>query len=183
MTMLRINKSRALFFLAFALIVMGRAVFFLTADNQQVQDDIKTQIVKDEIYEFTNEQRDENNKSNLLLNAKLTRAAQMKADDMAEKGYFSHTDPAGRKFTYWLKLAGYDYAYTAENLAVKFLNSESIVRAWMNSEAHRNSLISEKYSEFGVGIALGKYKGDQAFFVVMLLAEPTIPSEYHYLFQ
>lgn len=76
-----------------------------------------------------------------------------------------------------MRLAGYDYSYAAENLAVKFLKSSSVVKAWMNSPSHRATILSDKYSEVGIGISFGKYKGEPAFFVALVLAEPSIPLE------
>ncbi len=182
--MLKKNKKIGLLFLTtVGIILLGLTLFFPSIENPQIKEDIKTQIVKNEIYELTNERRNNNHRPNLLLNARLSRAAQMKADNMASNGYFMHTDPNGRKFTYWLKKVGYDYSHAAENLAVNFNNSDSLVKAWMNSSSHKSSLLSEKYSEFGVGLAVGQYKGDQAFFVVLMLAEPTIPLEYQHRFQ
>lgn len=176
------NKYLFLFLLTFGIFVSVRVTLFFVTANIPITRDIQTHIFKEEIHELTNEERSQRHGSTLDLNAQLTRAAQMKADNMASNGYFSHTDPRGRKFTYWLKNTGYDYSYAAENLAVNFINSDSIVKAWMNSSSHKKSLLSEKYSEFGLGVAAGQYKGQKAFYVVLMLAEPLIPLEYQHLF-
>ena len=47
------------------------------------------------LVDLANEARVEENFKPLSVNEKLTQAAQMKANDMAEKGYFSHNSPSG----------------------------------------------------------------------------------------
>lgn len=175
------NKTKFLFFLTLSLVMMVSIIAYLINENYNFSDSVKTQIVKENLLTITNQERVKENSESLVWNPKLMQAAQMKADDMVSRDYFSHTDPAGRKFVYWVRLAGYDYSYVAENLAVKFIDSESVVDAWMKSEPHKKSLISDKYTEAGIGVALGEYKGDPAFFVVMMLGEPSIPLEYQNL--
>src|SRR3989344_4361887 len=46
----------------------------------------------------------------------LTKAAQMKAEDMAAKGDFAHVSPEGKTPWYWLDQMGYQYSYAGENL-------------------------------------------------------------------
>ncbi|MDO8590154.1 MAG: CAP domain-containing protein [bacterium] len=119
---------------------------------------------------LTNNARAEGHIANVKVNDILTLAAQAKADDMASKGYFSHIGPDGTKPWYWFKQAGYQYQYAGENLAVNFANSEGVVKAWQNSPMHNLNLLGPRYTETGVGIATGMYKGREAVFVVQFLA-------------
>jgi len=176
------KRTRYLIFLAVIAAFLNCVVAFIISSNGDFLNNLKTQIVGEEILQLANEQRTIYRAESLVLNEELMQAAQMKADDMAEKGYFSHTDPEGRKFSHWLNEAGYKYTYAAENLAVKFLKSGSIIKAWMKSPSHRASMLSEKYSEAGVGIALGSYKENPSFFVVLLMAEPDVPLKVQKLF-
>jgi len=52
----------------------------------------------------------------------LEQAAQLKANDMAEKGYFAHTSPDGKTPWEWLKDVSYPFLAAGENLAVNFLD-------------------------------------------------------------
>ena len=52
-------------------------------------------VVSSELIGLLNEQRENMGLSPLRENLLLTRAAEMKAKDMIEKGYFSHKDPGG----------------------------------------------------------------------------------------
>lgn len=120
----------------------------------------------------TNEERTHANLSVLQKNELLMRSAQLKANDMAAKGYFAHDSPDGRDPWFWFKQVGYDYRFAGENLAVNFVESRDITDAWMHSPTHRDNLLNGKYSEVGIATALGKYKGKDAIFVVQHFGTP-----------
>lgn len=115
---------------------------------------------------MTNTERDEANLPQLQTSEKLQFAAQMKANDMAAKGYFAHTSPEGITPWFWLNAAGYSYEKAGENLAVNFADSNDVVRSWMDSPTHKANILSEKYREVGIATATGVYKGREAIFVV-----------------
>lgn len=121
---------------------------------------------------LTNEERTIQNIGTLTESELLQKAAQLKAEDMAEKGYFAHTSPEGKSPWYWVRLAGYDYTHAGENLAVNFKNSEDVTRAWMNSPSHRDNIIRPIYTEVGTGIAKGIYKGKETEFIAQIYARP-----------
>ena len=121
---------------------------------------------------LTNEDRKENGAGELMTDALLAKAAQMKADDMAAKGYFAHVDPEGRAPWYWLQKAGYAYTYAGENLAVDFVDSEDVEVAWMNSPTHRANIVKPQYTRIGIGTARGTYQGKETTFVVQFFATP-----------
>lgn len=108
----------------------------------------------------------------LRENDLLMKAAQMKADDMAKKGYFSHDTPEGHDPWYWFEKAGFSFSRAGENLALNFDDPKDVTEAWMDSPAHRKNILNGEYSETGVGIATGKYKGEEATFIVELYAKP-----------
>lgn len=120
----------------------------------------------------TNEERQDNNLNQLVINDELNTAAQLKAEDMAGKGYFAHTSPEGKSPWYWLDQVGYKYDYAGENLAVNFTDSKDVTDAWMNSPTHRANIVKANYREVGTGVAIGTYKGQRSIFVVQLYANP-----------
>jgi hypothetical protein len=122
--------------------------------------------------DLTNENRQEQNLSTLAVNPLLNKVAELKARDMAEKGYFSHVSPDGKKPWYWFKQAGYNYEYAGENLAVDFTDSQDVVAAWMNSPTHRANVLKEQYTEMETGIATGTYKGHETVFVAQAFGRP-----------
>ncbi len=121
---------------------------------------------------LTNEQRIANNLPTLSPNELLEKAAQMQADDMATKGYFAHTSPDGKSPWYWLELAGYEYSYAGENLAVNFFESEEVAKAWMNSPKHKSNIVKKNFTEIGIATSAGMYKGKNAVFVVQFFGTP-----------
>lgn len=121
---------------------------------------------------LTNRDRVLNNLSELKVNSLLEKAAQMKADDMAARSYFAHNTPEGKTPWYWLELAGYEYLYAGENLAVNFQNSEEVQTAWMNSRGHFLNIVNPKFKEIGIATSTGIYKGREAIFVVQMFGTP-----------
>ncbi len=110
--------------------------------------------------------------SELKTNPVLEAAAQLKANDMAKKGYFSHNTPDGKTPWYWFEQAGYRYTYAGENLAVNFLNSEDVHDAWIRSELHKANILNRNYTEIGIATSTGVYKGKEAIFIVQLFGKP-----------
>jgi len=121
---------------------------------------------------LTNDERREKGVGTVKANALLNQAAQMKADDMAAKSYYSHVSPDGTAPPYWLSKVGYKYAAMGENLVIDRESSEAAVSAWMGSDSHRNNMLDPNMTEIGVGIAKGHYKGRDTVYVVQILARP-----------
>jgi len=129
-------------------------------------------ILPNILVELTNSNRADEQLPTLRPSVVLNRAAQAKAEDMARNGYFAHTSPAGRDPWYWILQENYIFARAGENLAVNFYGSSEVVDAWMNSTTHRKNILNEGFSEIGIGIARGIYKGQDATFIVQMFATP-----------
>ncbi|PIR69284.1 MAG: hypothetical protein COU47_04300 [Candidatus Niyogibacteria bacterium CG10_big_fil_rev_8_21_14_0_10_46_36] len=132
-------------------------------------------VISSVLVDLTNGDRAESARSPLTVNPMLSYAAELKARDMAQKSYFAHTSPEGITPWYWFREAGYDFLYAGENLAVNFSDSIDVEQAWMNSPSHRKNILSEHFSEIGIGMAQGYYKGRQTTFVVQLFGSPLSP--------
>jgi len=102
-----------------------------------------------------NKDRERQNLSILKENSILTLVAQTKADDMAQKGYFSHNSPDGIKPWYFFKLLGYKYTYAGENLAEGFKTATETEKAWIESSEHRTNILNPYFKDVGIGIAEG----------------------------
>jgi len=157
----------AIFCLVFLIVVVG-AVPTLRSN---VLDSLSA-VYASVLVNLTNQNRTTANVSELTVNPLLEKAAQMKADDMAAKGYFAHNTPEGLTPWYWFEKAGYKYSYAGENLAVNFENSDEVETAWMNSPGHFMNIMNPKYTEIGIATSTGIYKGKQAIFVVQLFGTP-----------
>jgi hypothetical protein len=121
---------------------------------------------------LTNAERLSQSLPELKESALLNQAAQLKAEDMASKGYFAHNSPEGKTPWYWLERVGYSYMYAGENLAVNFVDSVDVTEAWMNSPSHRANIIHGVYTEVGTGVAVGNYEGYETIFVAQLYGHP-----------
>jgi len=112
-----------------------------------------TNISIDSLLVSTNEQRINSNLSSLQLNAKLTAAAQVKANDMSQRNYWSHVTPDGIQPWAFINNSGYLYQKVGENLAYGFLSSTDTVKGWMNSAEHRANVLDSSYKDVGFGFA------------------------------
>jgi hypothetical protein len=131
------------------------------------------EILSNVLVEQTNAQRVTHDLSSLTASAVLEEAAQMKADDMAAKGYFAHTSPEGITPWYWFSEAGYGFSYAGENLAVNFVDSRDVTNAWMSSPKHRDNILGANFTEIGIATSRGVYEGREAVFVVQMFGRPT----------
>lgn len=102
----------------------------------------------------------------LQINPLLTKAAQLKAEDMARRSYFAHEGPKGETPWSWLDQVGYEYVYAGENLALDFYDSNEVNQAWLNSPKHRDNILDKNFTEIGVGLATGRYQGHDSVFIV-----------------
>lgn len=121
---------------------------------------------------LANEDREANNLPPLKHNDLLQKAAELKAQDMATLGYFAHTSPAGVTPWHWLDVVGYNYTMAGENLAVNFYESGDVDQAWMNSPTHRANILKDGFTEIGIGVANGTYKGRDTIFVAQFFGAP-----------
>jgi uncharacterized protein YkwD len=130
-------------------------------------------LLKSKIIEETNKQRVANGFVVLAQNAKLGDAAEAKANDMFLNQYFEHVSPAGIDPGALVASYGYEYIITGENLILgNFKDEADIVQAWMESPGHRANILNASYSEIGVAVIKGDYKGEQVWIAVQEFGLP-----------
>lgn len=106
-----------------------------------------------EVIRLVNVERAKNGLKPLKENWELSRVARYKSMDMRDKGYFSHTSPTyGSPFD-MMKAFGITYSYAGENIAMGQRTPEEVMKGWMNSPGHRRNILSENFTEIGVGYA------------------------------
>lgn len=86
----------------------------------------------------------------VVENARLSRAAQLHAQDMVAQNYFSHSGANGSSFTQRAQAAGYGCAI-AENIASGQPSEAAVMEAWMQSSGHRRNILLPNAREFGIG--------------------------------
>lgn len=134
-------------------------------------------LSSEKVVQFTNKARSEEGIQVLASSTVLASVAQQKAELIARTSDFAHTLKDGTTIWQLLNAAGYRFSSAGENLAIHFLNEEAVVDAWMRSSAHRANILSDDFSEIGVGVAPGEWMGFDGYFVVQLFAKP-MPVEY-----
>jgi uncharacterized protein YkwD len=108
-------------------------------------------IASDSLVSQLNQVRKNYGLADLKENPQLYFSAGQKACDLAEKKYWSHTDPSNHPFDWWITKAGYHFHLAGENLARNFKNDTIMITAWMNSPKHRANILSKDYQEIGIG--------------------------------
>ncbi len=141
-------------------------------DNFLLDNTSLASVISSVLVDLTNDDRSTNALGELTVNPVLTAAAQAKADDMAAKGYFAHVSPEGKSSWYWFQQVGYKFSYAGENLAVDFSDSPDVERAWMNSPTHRKNILDGNFTEIGIAVARGTYKGHSTIFVAQMFGAP-----------
>ena len=136
-------------------------------------------VLPNVLVDYANQDRQDTNGNNyignLAISPILEKAAQLKANDMANKGYFAHNSPEGHTPWYFFEIVGYNFSFAGENLAVNFADSVDVNQAWMNSPGHRQNIMNGNFSEIGIAIAQGIYQGKETIFVVELFGRPSEP--------
>ena len=156
----------------FAVVIVALFLFTAFFARTVIQSGQLAAVISSVLVDLTNKDRKQEELTTLSMNPLLVESAQAKANDMAEKGYFAHTSPEGIDPWYWIREAGYSFTYAGENLAVNFSDSEDVVSAWMDSPGHRANILNGTFTEIGVAIAVGEYKGQKTTFVVQMFGTP-----------
>lgn len=130
-------------------------------------------ITPEQVIEIANQKRLESGLTPLILNGQLNEAAQRKAGDMFAFNYWAHNSPSGRNPWSFFQEVGYKYLYAGENLARDFMNSGSVVDAWMVSPTHRDNILNSRYQETGLAVVNGTLNGVETTLVVQLFGTPT----------
>lgn len=128
-----------------------------SANNSQVDD----QFIRNEVFNLTNELRQNQGLNSLTYNADLELAGDIRAEETIIS--FSHTRPNGSDpFTVLTddqNPPNYQYSYIGENLGMATYHStdeymaQLIFDGWMNSEGHYENMVKAEYTEMGVGVA------------------------------
>lgn len=87
----------------------------------------------------------------MQIDNELQNVARIKANDMVDNNYFSHTSPTyGSPFD-MIKNFGISYKTAGENIAGNSSNSKA-VNAWMNSEGHKANILNNSYNYTGLAV-------------------------------
>jgi uncharacterized protein YkwD len=112
--------------------------------------------VRAELLTRVNDERRRAGRQPLTLDPRLDAAAQRHAEDMLQRSYFAHRDRAGHTVRERARAAGYEWEAIGENLALGQTSVKEVVESWMRSPGHRENILDRRYTQTGVGLALGR---------------------------
>jgi len=111
---------------------------------------------------LVNERRSDRGIGRVRDNARLRHAAVDHSRAMVSQGFFSHNSLNGRSFVDRIESSGYMRGarswLVGENLVWgngELSTPAELVRAWMESSAHRANLLRGRFKEIGIGVQRG----------------------------
>lgn len=133
----------------------------------------RAHLTKDGVFSFTNKERQDMNMVLFNSDPALDKIAKMRMDDMFAKGYFEHVSPAGESASSVADDIGYEYISIGENIALgNFETDQILVQAWMDSPGHRANILNSKFTNLGVAVGKGVYKGRETWIGVQIFSRP-----------
>ena len=114
------------------------------------------------IHSLTNTARAKDNRAVLSFDTKLSDLAKERSEDMIRQNYFSHTSPNSCDLSCRFKNSNYQTLTWGENLAESTSHdmlsnqelAEMFMESWLNSNGHRDNLLSKKFTHQGIGTAV-----------------------------
>jgi uncharacterized protein YkwD len=157
---------------AAAIVMAACALCFAVASNAATLEPQPTtlQSLQRSIVLEINAVRREQGRRPLRISARLAAAALQHSQEMAERGYFSHSSANGesfsRRITRFYPLRKQALWMTGENLywTTGTTNADDPIDAWLQSPEHRANLLNRRWREVGIGAvsvnsAPGVYSG------------------------
>ncbi len=120
------------------------------------------------VVNLTNAERKKQGLSDLKPQSKLMQIARQHAANMAKQNKLDH-ELDGKNVMDRLKETGYVLSRVGENIAWNQKNPTMAVTGWMNSEGHRQNILTPEFQDIGVAVARNG-KGER--FWVQVFARP-----------
>ncbi len=111
--------------------------------------------LEEHVLVLLNDERADAGLAALVMNEDLRLVARAHSQDMATRGFFSHTNPDGSDPFERFAAAGITYSWAGENIAMNNNPEpgETAVAGWMNSPSHRDNILRPQFNRIGVGVA------------------------------
>lgn len=131
------------------------------AERQEALEQERT--IKEQVMDAVNMERAKRSIPALRYHPSLETSAQLHAQDMRDRDFFSHENPEGLRSGDRIKLTGYGNVnaqecrcsyrvFLGENIAKGQTTVAQVISEWMASDSHREAMLSKDYTEIGVGI-------------------------------
>ena len=133
-----------------------------------------SEITAQKVFDQTNNERSQLGLESLTYSSTLSESAKEKAEDMFKYDYWSHNSPQGKTPWTFFDTVGYKYSIAGENLAKDFYDTDSLMKAWMNSPTHKANIVQNKYKEIGIAVVNGTLGGIKTTLVVQHFGTPLV---------
>lgn len=138
-----------------------------------VSNQVEQDLTISGIISATNIERKKVGLPELIKDPQLSKAAEIKLQDMFQKQYFQHVSPSGDSVSDVVRKTGYEYIVVGENLALGvFAGDDQVVAAWMASPGHKKNILDSRYQEIGLAVGQGNYQGRKQWLIVQHFAKP-----------
>ena len=115
-------------------------------NKENNEDDSPTEAMEKQVVEIVNAERKKQNLAPLSVDESLMKSCDIRAKELVNS--FSHTRPDGSSCFTSIET---NYNAAGENIAYGQNSAQAVMTSWMNSEGHRNNILSDKYTHIGVG--------------------------------
>ena len=132
-----------------------------------VPDDSERMV--DQVLQLVNLERAEEGLSPVVVNPELQKLADEFACRMIVADFFGHTDPETGEGPGDRAQGKYSYYAIGENLAAGQPTPADAMRVWMESPAHRDIILDDKWTEVGLSVRQG---GDYSIYWVQEFGVP-----------
>ncbi|MFR2534426.1 MAG: CAP domain-containing protein [Clostridia bacterium] len=120
-----------------------------TGSNNQTTSDLNAD--EKEVFNLINQQRANSGLEALKIDSEVQKVARIKAQDMVNNNYFSHTSPTYGSPFEMLSSFKVSYRTAGENIAGNSSN-QAAVTAWMNSSGHKANILNSNFNYTGIGV-------------------------------
>lgn len=107
---------------------------------------------KKQVFDLTNIIRERFDLYPLEWDEDVAAVAYDHSKDMVMEDYFSHNSPEYGSLAERLGVQGIEVNEAAENIAKDYIDGPAVVEGWLNSDAHRQTLLDESYTNLGIGV-------------------------------
>lgn len=132
----------------------------ILCDPRYIKTDVITIVdlgdIKKQVFDLVNSERGKANLDPLIWDDRLANVAREHSEDMIRNNFVGHINLKGQNVEDRLRIAGIDWNFCGENIAVGDEDAQSIVRGWMESKGHRDNVLQLQFRYSGVGIARSK---------------------------
>lgn len=143
----------------FNIVFLGTSLFESGNVNTTSIPETKTIYVPkpsaEEMLRLVNEERAKVGVKPLVIDERLNKSAQYKAEDMLKNNYFGHVDNQGRHGYEYIADFGKKCKFPGENITENTTTntSKQAIVSWKNSPPHYKAMIDPRYESTGFGIA------------------------------